>query len=428
VETISWLRERGVDVIVLDHHQVSNPAPAAVALVNPQLASENEISFRELCSAGLAFKLAHALLKHGREINLPGAAEFDLKHLLDLVALGTIADLVPLIGENRILVSTGLEKLSTTQRPGLVALKEVAQCPPQLGAYEVGFQLAPRLNAAGRLETAEEALHLVLSPDLKTAMPLAQELDLRNRERQKIERSISDEAVGVVRSKFDAQKDFVIVEGQLLWHIGVVGIVASRVLSQFYRPTFIIGGEGDAWRGSGRSIARFDLAAALRECDDLLIRHGGHAMAAGVTIHPDKIDAFRARLNEIARRSLKPEDLQPPLRLDAEVQLKEISLATLAELDRLKPMGQGNPSVQFFARGVTHSRPLQRMGAEKQHVKIWVTDGAVTHECVWWGAGNGSLPVGKFDLAFAPQVNDFNGRTTVQLKVLDWQPAASGRP
>jgi single-stranded-DNA-specific exonuclease len=423
VETIAWLRESGVEVIVLDHHQVSNPAPVAVALVNPQLAGEKEISFRELCSAGLAFKLAHALIKRGREIDLLGAAEIDLKQLLDLVALGTIADLVPLVGENRILVSAGLEKLSSTQRPGLIALKEVAQCPPQLGAYEVGFQLAPRLNAAGRLETAEEALRLVLAPDLKTAMPLAQELDLRNRERQKIERSISDEAVGVVRSKFDAQKDFVIVEGQLLWHIGVVGIVASRVLSQFYRPTFIIGGEGEAWRGSGRSIAGFDLAAALRECDDLLIKHGGHAMAAGVTIHPDKIDAFRARLNEIARRTLKPDDLQPPLRLDAEVQLKEISLATLAELDRLKPTGQGNPSVQFFARGVTHSRPLQRMGAEKQHVKLWVTDGAVTHECVWWGAGKAPLPEGKFDLAFAPQANEFNGRTTVQLKILDWRPA-----
>lgn len=430
VETIAWLCERGVDVIVLDHHQVSNPAPAAVALVNPQLSTLNSqpsTAFTELCSAGMAFKLAHALVKRGRETGLPGATGFDLKPLLDLVALGTIADIVPLLGENRILVSAGLEKLSATQRPGLVALKAVAQCPPQLGTYEVGFQLAPHLNAAGRLETAEEALHLVLAPDLKTATPLAQELDLRNRERQKIERGISDQAIGLVRSKFDAQQDFVIVEGQLLWHIGVVGIVASRVLSQFYRPTFIIGGEGEAWRGSGRSIPGFDLAAALRACDDLLIKHGGHAMAAGVTIHPDNVDAFRTRLNELARLALKPADLQPPLRLDAEVELKEISLAALAELDQLKPMGQGNPSVQFFARGVTQSRPAQRMGAEKQHVKLWVTDGAVTHECVWWGAGKEALPEGKFDLAFAPQVNEFNGRTTVQLKVLDWQPAGGGR-
>ena len=431
VETITRLHERGVDVIVLDHHQVSNPPPAAVALVNPQLESSFEIgnrkseigNFQELCSVGLAFKLAHALVKRGREINLSGAAEFDLKPLLDLVALGTIADIVPLIGENRILVSAGLEKLSSTRRPGLVALKQVAQCPPQLGVYEVGFQLAPRLNAAGRLETAEEALRLVLAPDLKTAMPLAQELDLRNRERQRIERGISDEAIGIVRSKFDAQKDFVIVEGQLLWHIGVVGIVASRVLQQFYRPTFIIGGEGGTWRGSGRSIAGFDLAAALRECDDLLIRHGGHAMAAGVTIHPEQLDAFRVRLNEIARRSLQPEDLQPPLRLDAEVGLDEISLEALAELDKLKPMGQGNPAVQFSARNLRSAKQLQRMGTDKQHVKMWVTDGAVTHEAVWWNAGALTVPDGKFDLTFAPQINEYNGRRTVQLKILDWRSA-----
>ena len=150
-------------------------------------------------------------------------------------------------------------------------------------------------------------------------------------------------------------------------------------------------------------------------------------MAAGVTIHPDKLDAFRTRLNDLARLALKPEDLQPTLRLDAEVALQEISLATLAELDRLKPMGQGNSSLQFFVRGVTHSRPPQRMGAEKQHVKLWVTDNTAAHECVCWGVGKASLPEGKFDLAFVPQVNEFNGRTTVQLKVLDWQPAVGGR-
>jgi single-stranded-DNA-specific exonuclease len=426
VETIAWLREQNVDVIVLDHHQVSNPAPAAVALVNPQLPSTNShlpSPFTELCSAGLAFKLAHAILKRGRETGLPGAAEFDLKSLLDLVALGTIADLVPLIGENRILVTAGLEKLNTTQRAGIVAVKEVAQSPEKLGTHDVGFQLAPRLNASGRLETAEESLQLLLTETLDEALPLAQNLDARNRERQKIERGISDAASGIVRSKFDREKDFVIVEGELLWHIGVVGIVASRVLAEFYRPTIILGGDAEVWRGSGRSIAGFDLAAALRECDDLLIKHGGHAMAAGLTIAPDNVELFRARLNEIARRTLKPEDLQPPLRLDAEVALNEITLDSLAELEQLKPMGQGNPAVQFCARNLTQKKPPLRMGATKQHVKLWVTDGAVTHEAVWWNAG--VLPDGKFDLTFAPGVNEFNGRTTVQLKVLDWRAAES---
>jgi single-stranded-DNA-specific exonuclease len=429
VETIASLRARGVEVIVLDHHQVSEPPPDAVALVNPQLAPEignrkSEIgNFQELCSAGLAFKLAHALVKRGREIGLPGAVEFDLRPLLDLVALGTIADIVPLTGENRILVSAGLERLNQTQRPGIVALKKVAQSPEKLGVYDVGFQLAPRLNAAGRLETAEESLRLLLARDMAEATPIAQNLDSRNRERQKIERGIVEEVTGVVRSKFNPQTDFVIVEGQLLWHIGVVGIVASRVLQEFYRPTIIIGGEGGEWRGSGRSIAGFDLAAALRECDDLLLRHGGHAMAAGLSIAPDKIDSLRQRLNELARRTLKPEDLQPPLRLDAEVGLDEMNFDSLGEFGKLKPTGQGNPAVQFCARNLTHQRPLQRIGAEKRHVKMWVTDGMTTHEAIWWNGGEKSLPVGRFDLAFAPQFNEFNGSRTMQLKVLDWHPA-----
>jgi single-stranded-DNA-specific exonuclease len=439
VETISWLHKRGVDVVVLDHHQISSPAPEAVALVNPQLqcrepraesrepeggcpSTFDSRSSTELCSVGLAFKLAHALVKRGREINLPGAAEFDLRPLLDLVALGTIADLVPLVGENRILVSAGLHRLNMTKRHGLIELKRVAQCPPIVGTYEVAFQLAPRLNAAGRLESAEESLLLLLARNQAEAMPLAQSLDARNRERQKIERGIVEEVTGTVRAKFDPGKDFAIVEGQLLWHIGVVGIVASRVLQEFYRPTIIIGGEGDEWRGSGRSIEGFDLAAALRECDDLLVRHGGHAMAAGLSIHPDKIDALRERLNKLARLALKPENLQPPLRLDAEVGLDEMNFEILNELAHLKPTGQGNPGAQFCARNLTHARPLQRIGVDRRHVKMWVTDGTATLEAVWWNGGDKSLPVGKFDLAFAPQINEFNGKRTVQLKVLDWRP------
>src|ERR1051325_5194600 len=322
VESITSLRDRGVDGIVLDHHQISTPAPPAFALVNPQrrLSSTNgdaRLIFTELCSVGLAFKLAHALVKRGRESNLPGAADFDLRPLLDFVALGTVADVVPLTGENRILVSSGLERLNMTHRPGLIALKRVAQSPVRVGTHEVGFQLAPRLNAAGRLETAEAALNLLLARDMVAAMPLAQQLDAQNRERQKIERGIAEEAIAAVRAKFKPESDYVIVEGQMLWHIGVVGIVASRVLQQFYRPTIIVGGDGAQWRGSGRSIAGFDLAAALRECGDLLVRHGGHAMAAGISIMSSNLESFRSRLNEVARRMLKADEFQAPLELAA---------------------------------------------------------------------------------------------------------------
>ena len=413
--TIDWLRHREVDVIVLDHHQVSDPPPLATALVNP--------TFKELCSVGLAFKLAHALVKRGRETGLPAAQGFDLRPLLDLVALGTVADLVPLTGENRILVATGLQRLNATQRPGLIALKAVAGVKGPIGVYEVGFQLGPRLNAAGRLETATEALNLLLAKNLAEADPLARDLDARNRERQRIERQIAEQVIGAVRAKFKAETDYVIVEGQLLWHIGVVGIVASRVLREFHRPTVILGGEGNEWRGSGRSIEGFDLAAALRDCDDLLVRHGGHAMAAGLSINPANLDALRCRLNELARRRLTREQLQPLLRLDAEVHLSELTLECLEDLQRLEPIGQGNPPVQLVARKVRLQRPPQRMGLDQQHAKLRISDGAIGCEVVCWNWKNEALPAGDFDLAFAPQINEYNGSRSPQLKLLDWQSA-----
>lgn len=421
VQTIQWLAERGVDSIVLDHHQVSDPAPLACALVNPQLAPAALPSFRELCSAGLAFKLAHAVVKRGRGIGLPGAAEFDLRRLLDLVALGTVADLVPLRGENRILAAAGLERLRTTRRPGLMALHQVAGVAGAIGTHQVAFQLAPRLNAAGRLESAEDALRLLQAPDLGVATPLAQRLDAQNRERRQIEKHIAAEVIGAVRARFDRTPEHVIVEGQLLWHIGVVGIVASRVLQEFHRPTLILGGDGETWRGSGRSIDGFDLAAALRHCDDLLVRHGGHAMAAGLTVRPGQMDALRTRLNDLARRTLKPEQLQRCLRLDAEVEFSDLTLQRLEELKQLEPTGLGNPPVHLVLRGVTHARSLQRMGSEKKHAKLWLTDGRRVLEAVIWGAGDGPLPVGRFDLAFVPEINEFNGTRSVQLRVLDWE-------
>ncbi len=419
---IAWLREHGVDTVVLDHHQPDGELPAAVALVNPQLGNGEGT---ELCSAGLAFKLAHAVLKHGRELGADGFDAFDLRPLLDLVALGTIADLVPLRGENRILARAGLERLGNTRRPGIVALKEVAGVNSPVRVEQVGYQLGPRLNAAGRLESAREAFDLVLCGDAAKARRLAEGLDARNRERQAIERTMSDDAIGAVRSRFDPARDYVLVEARLQWHIGVVGIVASRVLREFHRPTLIIGGEGGEWRGSGRSIAGFDLAAALRACDDLLVKHGGHAMAAGVTVLPERVDELRERLNQIARGSLAPDQLVPELRLDGTVALDGLDAGTMAELARMEPFGQGNPAVQVCIAGVRHARPPQRLGKEGRHWKFSVTDGRGTMECVWWGAGDREVPVGEFDLAAVPETSDYGGRSQIRLKLLDWRPRAT---
>lgn len=436
VATVEWLRTRSVDVIVLDHHQISDPPPSALALVNPRVGicpagtaadigpgPDRVVPFQELCSVGLAFKLAHAVVKHGRQIGLPEAADYDLRPLLDLVALGTIADLVPLRSENRILVAGGLERLNTTRRPGLLALKSVAESKGTIGVHEVGFQLAPRLNAAGRLEAASAALDLVRAADPVLAGKLARELDSQNRERQRIERGIADDVISTLRTRFDAAQDFVIVEGQMLWHVGVVGIVASRVLREFHRPTIILGGDGVEWRGSGRSIEGFDLAAALRHCDDLLLRHGGHAMAAGLSIRPDQVPALRERLNGLARQSLSRELLQPLLRLDAELTASDLTVEQLDELARLEPVGQGNPPVQLVIPGVTCQRPVQRMGRDQQHAKLWITDGGPVREVVWWNCPDAVMPHGRFDLAAAPQINEYAGRRSVQLKLLDWRQA-----
>jgi single-stranded-DNA-specific exonuclease len=422
-ESIRWLREVGVDTVVLDHHQVSEPPPPAVALVNPQLLACNGDPGRNLCSAGLAFKLAHALVKEGRCRGIAAAMDYDVRPLLDLAGLGTVADMVPLTGENRILAAAGLDWLNRTERPGLRALKAVSQARHPLGVYEVGFQLGPRLNAAGRLETASEALELLLCKDLARAEALARNLDAQNRERQCIERVIAQEAIEAVQARFDPLKDFVIVEGRSPWHIGVVGIVASRVQRAFHRPTIILGGNGGEWRGSGRSIEGFDLAAALRKCEDLLLRHGGHAMAAGLTVRPERLESLRLRLNGLACRSLSPERLQPELRLDGFVALEALTVEQVADLERLEPVGQGNPAVQLAVVGLRLRQPPRRMGKDEQHAKLWVTDGTHQAEAVWWNCENAQMPSGLFDLAVAPQLNRYNGRTSVQLRVLDWRPA-----
>jgi len=396
-----------------------------VALVNPQLAKPGEPCFRELCSAGLAFKLAHAILKRGRASGWPAAQNYDLRNLLDLVALGTIADLVPLTGENRIFVAAGLLRLTEARRPGIRALKTIAQVQGRVGVYEVGYQLAPRLNAAGRLESATQALELLLAPDLEKALPLATALDLQNRQRRDLEQAIATQVFASLRSTFNPEKDFAIVAADSPWHIGVIGIVASRVVREFYRPTIILGGDGPHFKGSGRSIEGFDLANALRQCQDLLVKHGGHAMAAGLSILPERIGEFRSRLSDLVQQQLSPEAFLPPLALDATVALRDISRELIAQLERLNPMGQGNPQVQFAALNVRIHGPIQRLGKERQHAKFQVTDGTHAREVVWFGCQNRQIPGDSFDLAFIPQINTFNGKETLQLRLIDWRCSTS---
>lgn len=417
-------REKGVEVIVLDHHQIADPAPKAAALINPQLLPPEDPR-RWLCSAALAFKLAHALVKAGRAQNCPISANLDVRDYLDLVALATIADIMPLRGENRSFVTAGLSRLAMTRRPGLEALKNVADVKGPPGVHTVAFQLAPRLNASGRLESARTSLELLLATEPGEAASLAAELDAQNRDRQRIERTIFDAAHAQVRSGSGEDPGLVIVVGDQEWHPGVVGIVASRLVREFHRPCFVLGGDSaEEWRGSGRSVEGFDLAASLRECDGLLLRHGGHAAAAGLAIHPGNIDALRAQLNAIGQRILTPEMLTPRLNLDAEVALREVNQTLVADLARLQPFGFGNPQVQLVTRGVRLQMPIRRMGGDLQHARLSITDGHHVLDAVYWNCGATWKPPELFDIAFAPEINDFKGRSSVQLKLLDARPAA----
>jgi single-stranded-DNA-specific exonuclease len=426
LDVISSLRIRGVEVVVIDHHQVSDPLPPACAVVNPQLLPSGH-HLRHLCSAGLAFKFAHAILKRCRALGWPAAMTHDIRQYLDLVALGTIADIVPLQNENRTFVHIGLGRLGNTTRTGLRSLMRVAGIGNSLDCHHVAFQIAPRLNAAGRLENALDALELLLTTDSTRAESLAQSLDVQNRERQSIEKRIADEVISAVRARFNPAADFAIVEGDPGWHLGVVGIVASRVLREFHRPVLILGGDGsENWRGSGRSIEGFDLAANLRQCNDLLVKHGGHAMAAGVTMLPSRLEDLRIRFNELARNTLPPEALQPLLRLDAEVQLSELTFPLLKTLEQIHPVGQGNPCVQFAARRLRSTGIARRLGSEKQHLRFTVTDGTASHQAIWWNCELPELPP-SFDLAFAPELSEYNGTTSIQLKVLDLKPIQSAQ-
>ena len=421
IESIAWINEQNVDVLVLDHHQVPKPEPAAHALINPQLAAEDEPDFRELCSAGLAFKLLHAIVKEGRARGISEMESYDVRSFLELVALGTIADLVPLVRENRILAVNGLKQLNATQRLGLQALIEAAKIQGSIGGFEVGFQLGPRLNAAGRLKSATEALDLLQATDKDIAIELASKLDRRNRDRQLTEKEITNQVLDILRIQFDAEKDYAIVQGDAGWHPGVVGIVASRVQKEFYRPTLVIGGGPDGLRGSGRSVQGFDLAAALRECKGFLESGGGHAMAAGLSLQPDQLDAFAKRFKSIAERELKGRTLLPTLRLDATVTLRELSMGTVDALERLQPTGQGISPVQIAVPQIELNAPVRWMGKEKQHAKLLVTDGSVTAEALYWNAKDKQLPEGRFDLAVEPSINIWRGKRNLQLKVLDWR-------
>lgn len=410
----------GIEVVVTDHHAVSGALPAALAVVNPQR-PDCPYPDKGLCGTGLAFKMCRLVG------DLVGADVSELNAYLDLVALATVADLVPLEGENRILVRFGLRRFADTAVPGLGALLEVSGVEPAaVTAGRLGFVVAPRINAAGRIGESADALRLLMTEDPAEAGALAERLDRTNRERREEDRRILGEALELLEESYDPEGDFGLVLAAEGWHPGVIGIVASRVAEHVHRPVVLIALDGDRGRGSARSIPGFDLYAALSACARHMVRFGGHRQAAGMDVDRDAVPKLREAFNAQARRALAPESLSPVLRADVELGPGEADLDLVHWLDYLRPHGIGNPGPVFLARGVT----LERARAVGEgHLKALLRRDGSSLEGIGFGLAErhapDSLGTRLHDVLFRLDRNEYRGVARAQARILDLRPAVA---
>jgi len=410
--------EAGVDVVITDHHEAGEEIAPAMAVVNPKVGDHD--SLRILAGVGVAFKLCHALLRKGRDENRDIAQDMDLRAHMDLVSIGTIADMVPLTGENRVLARYGLGVLDRTESAGLKALKEISGVRGTADTYHVGFLLGPRLNAAGRMGGAEKALELLLTDDAERGRNLAQELDGANRERQELEARIVEAAEKEIDDYFDPKKNFGLVLAREGWHPGVIGIVASRLVSRYRRPAVVIAmDEEGRGKGSCRSIEGFNLVEHLAECADLLEGFGGHAMAAGLEVSMANVDAFRDQFNRVAKAALESMDLRPVQSIDAWIELDEIDEELMSYMDRMKPFGFGNPTPVLAASRVRVMGEPRIL--KEKHLKMKVSSGNRMFEAIGFGLGGREVPQGPLKMAFQVTRNEYRGRTSLQLQIKDFQ-------
>jgi single-stranded-DNA-specific exonuclease len=422
---VAYLRGQGIDVLVIDHHRSKDKPLDEGILINPHVFGGTEDSaWRHLCTVGLVFKLAHGLLKLLRAENHPVAFRVKLKDYLDLVALGTVADLVPLHGENRILARQGLKILQATTRPGLRALMQVAGVKPEndILPVDISFRLGPRINASGRLADAAISVELILSEDENFCRETAQQLDAFNRERQDIERLITEEAERLVESQFADWPGIVLFAEN--WHPGVVGIVAGRISRKYNRPCVVLGNEGDLAKGSGRSVDGINLVEVLGACTEHLASWGGHPMAVGVSLTKLQVEIFRQRFAEAVRSHVGSALIEARLQLAAWLTPDQVRERLMDELCGLHPFGQGNPEPVFGIRGVVlRQRPEIFKG---QHFRFNFDDSRGRRLFgVAWKLADRMPPVGQpIDLAVEITWNHFNDRKLLQLELIDWRLTA----
>lgn len=414
-------RELGLDIVIVDHHQPPEELPPAAAVINPH---RKDCSFpdKDLCAAGLAFYLVIGL-----RAKLRSAGWFsrdpDIRRYLDIVTLGTIADMVPLKGVNRVLLRRGLAELSASTRPGVLALKQVANISAgTISAGQVGFQLGPRINAAGRVDYGMKVVELLTTDSSEVALRIAQELDEHNRERRSIEAKVLEQALVQAEVLMNGAALYSLVLGGEGWHPGVLGIVASRIVERFYRPTVVVGLNGGAGKGSARSIRGFHMVEGFRRCAAHLEKFGGHEYAGGLSIRTEKLRPFSDAFERVARECLQPSDLSPPLEIDALISFAQIGFPLMRELETLKPFGAGNPEPLFMSERVEvcERRPFASGARLRLRQGGRIMGGVAFAVGEDFPAATGTA----IDVVYRLCENEWNGSSTVELKILDARPAA----
>jgi single-stranded-DNA-specific exonuclease len=421
-------RRLGLDLIITDHHALGEELPTAVAVIDPRR-EDDRYPFKQLAGVGLAYKLAQALLRaesrvpaskaiEGASVKGQGLPKED--DLLDLVALGTVADLAPLIGENRALVWRGLERLRQPGRPGVAAMLAEAEVEPEsVTTGTIGFILGPRLNAAGRLDDAMASYELLTTASADEATHLAHKLGAQNRERQQLMQQMVEHARQEVLARGDEP---VYVLASPAYTVGIAGLVASRITEEFYRPTIIIALEGQESKGSARSISAFHITQALGTCKGLLLKHGGHSAAAGLTIRNENIGALRDALGVIAQEQLADEDWVPTLRIDWALPLSQANGETLALLDGLQPFGVGNPTPTFVSHSV-QVREARPVGSERPGLRLKLSDGRAIWDAIAFGEVASERVTARVDVVYTLQSRTWNGQARLELVVKDIRPA-----
>ncbi len=410
-------RDIGLDLVISDHHHPADgDLPPAFAVINPKQ-HEDVYPDKNLAGVGIAYKIAEALI---------GSGDLSLIDLLDLVALGTVADLAPLVGENRVLVRHGLKQIRETKRQGLFSLANVAEMViGRTTAGQIGFILGPRLNAAGRLESALASLELLTTTDFMRAGQLAQQLDVQNRQRQALTRATQEKAEALALA--DGSNPFLLFAVDEEFNSGVVGLAASRLAETYYRPAVVAAKGADETRGSCRSIPEFHITDALDQCADLLVRHGGHAAAAGFTVRNDKLPELVSRLKSIAEAQLGNRDLRPTLAADMEVPLSQLNHELLKHLTYFEPTGYGNPDAVFVSRNVK-LKSSRVVGADGKHLKLTLEDerGTAAYDAIGFRMGHlqTTLPP-RVDVIYSFESNEYNGRRSLQLNLKDIKPAGT---